>query len=50
MYTITRKIAVVCLAVVFSVLVYGCGGGDSKQASTDTPPTDSPDTTDGTGW
>ena len=41
MYTITRKIAMVCLAVVFSVLVYGCLGGDSQQAST--PSTDSPD-------
>ena len=46
MYTITRKIAIVCLAVVFSVLVYGCGGGDSKQASTETPSTDSSDGTD----
>ena len=36
MYTITRKLAVVCLAVVFSVLMYGCGGGSSKQAM-DTP-------------
>ena len=27
MYTITRKLAMVCLAVVFSVLAYGCGGG-----------------------
>ena len=45
MYTITRKIAMVCLAVVFSVLVYGCSGGDSQQASTpSTPSTDSPDT------
>ena len=44
MYTITRKIAVVCLAVVFSVLVYGCGGGDNQQASTDTPSTDTPST------
>ena len=41
MYTITRKLAMVCLAVVFSVLVYGCGGGGSKQAET-------PDGTDGT--
>ena len=41
MYTITRKIAMVCLAVVFSVLLYGCLGGDSQQAST--PITDSPD-------
>ena len=46
MYTTTRKITMVCLAVVFSVLVYGCGGGDSKQASTEPPPTDSPDGTD----
>ena len=37
MYTITRKLAMVCLAVVFSVLVYGCGGGDSKMAETPTP-------------
>ena len=44
MYTITRKLAVVCLAVVFSVLMYGCGGGGSEQASTDTPPTDTPPT------
>ena len=29
MYTITRKLAVVCLAIVFSVLMYGCGGGSS---------------------
>ena len=33
MYTITRKLAMVCLAVVFSVLVYGCGGGGGDQAS-----------------
>ena len=33
MYTITRKLAMVCLAVVFSVLVYGCGGGSSEQAT-----------------
>ena len=32
MYTITRKLAVVCLAVVLSMLAYGCGGGSSKQA------------------
>ena len=44
MYTITRKLAVVCLAVVFSVLMYGCGGGGSEQASTMTPPTDTPPT------
>ena len=30
MSTLTRKLAVVCLAVVFSVLVHGCGGGGSK--------------------
>ena len=41
MYTITRKLAMVCLAVVFSVLAYGCGGGGSDQAET-------PDGTDGT--
>ena len=42
MYTITRKLAMVCLAVVFSVLVYGCGGGGSDQASDpETPGTDS---------
>ena len=35
MYTITRKLAVVCLAVVFSVLVYGCGGGSKEQALTE---------------
>ena len=51
MYTIIRKLAMVCLAVVFSVLVYGCGGGGSEQASTDSTdmvvtPTDSPDSTD----
>ena len=40
MYTITRKLAVVCLAVVLSVLMYGCGGGDSKQAEMMTPPSD----------
>ena len=50
MYTITRKIAVVCLAVVFSVLVYGCGGGDNQQASTDTPSTDTPDQYRWYGW
>ena len=43
MYTITRKLAMVCLAVVFSVLVYGCGGGSSEQAMM--PDTDSPDLT-----
>ena len=36
MYTIIRKLAMVCLAVVFSVLVYGCGGGGSGQAETTT--------------
>ena len=41
MYTIIRKLAMVCLAIVFSVLVYGCGGGGSEQASKETPPTDS---------
>ena len=40
MYTITRKLAMVCLAVVFSVLVYGCGGGSNEQAMM--PDTDSP--------
>ena len=42
MYTITRKLAMVCLAVVFSVLVYGCGGGGNGQADmvgTDSMPT-----------
>ena len=42
MYTITRKLAMVCLAVVFSVLAYGCGGGGSDQAA------ETPDGTDGT--
>ena len=42
MYTITRKLTMVCLAVVFSVLVYGCGGGDSKQASVETPTVETP--------
>ena len=41
MYTITRKLAMVCLAVVFSVLVYGCGGGGNEQA--DNGMSDSPD-------
>ena len=41
MYTIIRKLAMVCLAVVFSVLVYGCGGGGTDVAET-------PDGTDGT--
>ena len=27
MYTLTRKLTMVCLAVVLSVLAYGCGGG-----------------------
>ena len=36
MYTIIRKLTMVCLAVVFSVLVYGCGGGGSEQATTTT--------------
>ena len=31
MYTLTRKLSVVCLTVVLSFLAYGCGGG-SKQA------------------
>ena len=44
MYTITRKLAMVCLAVVFSVLVYGCGGGGSDMAG-ETP--DDTDSTDG---
>ena len=42
MYTITRKLSMVCLAVVFSVLMYGCGGGSSDQAEM------TPDGTDGT--
>ena len=40
MYTIIRKLAMVCLAVVFSALVYGCGGGGKDVAET-------PDGTDG---
>ena len=40
MYTITRKLAVVCIAVVLSVLMYGCGGGDNKQVEMMMPPTD----------
>ena len=32
MYTLTRKLSVVCLTVVLSFLVYGCGGSSSKQA------------------
>ena len=32
MYTLTRKLSVVCLTVVLSFLVYGCGGS-SKQAT-----------------
>ena len=31
MYTLTRKLSVICLTVVLSFLVYGCGGS-SKQA------------------
>ena len=31
MYTLTRRLSVVCLTVVLSLLVYGCGGS-SKQA------------------
>ena len=31
MYTLTRKLAMICLAVVLSVLAYGCGGGSSQQ-------------------
>ena len=46
MYTITRKLAMVCLAVVFSVLVYGCGGGSSEQATMTPEDTDSMDGTD----
>ena len=30
MYTLTRKLTMVCLAVVLSVLAYGCGGGGSS--------------------
>ena len=46
MYTITRKLAMVCLAVVFSVLMYGCGGGGSDQAAGDGwPPAGSTDPT-----
>ena len=33
MYTLTRKLAMACLAVVLSVLAYGCGGGSSQQAT-----------------
>ena len=40
MYTITRKLAMVCLAVVFSVLVYGCGGGSSEPTVETPPPED----------
>ena len=47
MYTITRKLAMVCLAVVFSVLVYGCGGGGSDQATMTPDGTDGTDGTDG---
>ena len=36
MYTLTRKLAVVCLTLVLSVLVYGCGGS-SKQTLITTP-------------
>ena len=32
MYTLTRKLSVVCITVVLSFLVYGCGGS-SKQAT-----------------
>ena len=39
MYTLTRKLAVVCLAVVLSVLTYGCGGGSSKETA-EMPTTD----------
>ena len=31
MYTLTRKLSVICLTLVLSFLVYGCGGS-SKQA------------------
>ena len=37
MYTLTRKLAVVCLTLVLSVLVYGCGGSSNKQALITTP-------------
>ena len=42
MSTLTRKLTVVCLAVVFSALMYGCGGGDSKMASEGPVITDEP--------
>ena len=32
MYTLTRKLTMVCLAMVLSVLAYGCGGGSSQPA------------------
>ena len=38
MYTITRKLAMVCLAVVFSVVAYGCGGGGGSDPVAETPP------------
>ena len=36
MYTLTRKLSVVCLTLVLSFLVYGCGGS-SKQTLITTP-------------
>ena len=42
MYTLTRKLSVVCLTVVLSFLVYGCGGGGSSEQAliTDVSTTD----------
>ena len=37
MYTLTRKIAVVSLTAVLSVLAYGCGGGSSDGQTSTTP-------------
>ena len=35
MYTLTRKLSVVCLTVVLSFLAYGCGGGSKQAVITD---------------
>ena len=35
MYTLTRKLSVVCLTVVLSFLVYGCGGSSKQVSITD---------------
>ena len=42
MYTITRKLTLFCLAVILSVLAYGCGGGSSTDTAMNGDDPDAP--------